>query len=213
MNPAPDAVRTYRYPAASLVPDGLRSLAGLVFTVVPLVSFPVPPWFGAVLAAGAALFAMFGVSTAMRGRTAVRVGGDAIEVGRRRLPWAGLTRVKLRYFRVRRERERDRRSGGGWLELVLAAGGGRRARIDSRLDGFDDVLRRVAEAAAAANLPLDPATRANFEAAGAPVVDIAADPDPVSGGDPGSGPDSGPGGGAGSGAPSGGPSARTPGDG
>lgn len=193
MTPAPEAARTFRYPAASLVPDGLRSLAGLVFTVVPLVSFPVPPWFGAVLAAGAALFAVFGVSTAMRGRTAVRVDGEAIEVGRRRLPWAGLTRVKLRYFRVRRERERDRRSGGGWLELVLAAGGGRKARIDSRLDGFDDVLRRVSEAAA--DLPLDPVTRANFEAAGAPVAD------PASGGGPGPG------------ASSGSPSARPPRDG
>lgn len=165
----------YRYPIASLVPDGLRALAGLAFTGLPLVMLPVAPWFGIVLAAGAVLFGVFGGLTALRARTEVRVDRDGVEVrpGRVRLRWAGLRSVRLRYFAVRRERERERGQGRrrGWMQLVLK-GDGRVVRIDSRLDGFDDVLRR--SASAAAGLRLDPVTRANFEAAGAAVA-----PDPA----------------------------------
>ncbi len=161
---------TYRYPVASLVPDGLRALAGLAFTGVPLATLPVASWFGMVLAAGAVLFGVFGVLTALRARTEVRVDDDGIETspGRRcRVRWSGLRIVKLRYFAVRRERERTRGAGGrrGWMQLVLK-GDDRVMRIDSRLDGFDDVLRRAASASAAAGLHLDPVTRANFDAAG-----------------------------------------------
>ena len=165
---------TYRYPLASLLPDGLRALAGLAFTGLPLATLPVAPWFGMVLGAGAALFGVFGALTALRARTEVRVDDAGIEAspGRGRLRWASLRSVKLRYFAVRRERERVRGQGRrrGWMQLVLK-GDGRVVRIDSRLDGFDDVLRR--SAAAASGLPLDPVTRTNFEAAG-----VAVSPDP-----------------------------------
>ena len=166
---------TYRYPIASLVPDGLRALVGLAFTGLPLAMLPVASWFSMVLAAGVVLFGVFGVLTALRARTEVRVDDDGIETspGRGRLRWAGLQSVKLRYFAVRRERERKRGQGQrrGWMQLVLK-GDHRVVRIDSRLDGFDDVLRRAA--AAAAGLPLDPVTRSNFEVAGLIVAEDAA---------------------------------------
>ena len=158
----------YRYPPASLVPDGLRALAGLAFTGVPLALLPVFSWFAALLAAGVVLFGLFGVLTAMRARTRVRMDEDGIEAvpGRGRLRWEHLRKVKLRYFAVRRERERGRGRGPerGWMQLVLT-GDGRKLRIDSRLDGFDDVLRRVA-AAAGPVLDLDRVTRSNFAASG-----------------------------------------------
>ena len=167
---------TYRYPAASLVPDGIRALVGLVVTGVPLATLPVASWFGMVLAAGVVLFGVFGVLTALRVRTRVRVDDEGIDVspGRGRLRWARLERVKLRYFAVRRERERKRGEGGrrGWMQLVLKGDDGV-VRIDSRLDGFDDVLRRTA--AAASGLDLDPITRANFEAAGLSVAEAPAE--------------------------------------
>ena len=172
---------TYRYPVASLVPDGMRALVGLAFTGVPLASVPVAPWFGIVLAAGVGLFGVFGVLTVLRVRTRVRVDEDGIETspGRRgRIRWEGLRHVKLRYFAVRRERERKRGEGGrrGWMQLVLKGDDGV-VRIDSRLDGFDDVLRRTA--AAASDLDLDPVTRANFEAAGLSVVEAPAGEPPA----------------------------------
>ena len=170
---------TYRYPIATLVPDGLRALAGLAFTGVPLATLPVAFWFGVVLAAGAVLFGVFGVLTALRVRMRVRVDDDGIEAspGRGRLPWGRIEGVKLRYFAVRRERERTRGGGSrrGWMQLVLK-GGDRVVRIDSRLDGFDDILRRCASSAA--SLRLDPVTRANFEAAGVTVAAGPADKGP-----------------------------------
>jgi len=160
---------TYRYPAASLVPDGIRALVGLAFTAGPLATLPVAPWFGIVLAAGVVLFGVFALLTVLRIRTRVRVDEDGIDVspGRGRLRWTRLERVKLRYFAVRRERERKRGEGGrrGWMQLVLR-GDDRVVRIDSRLDGFDDVLHRAVTAAAGLGLELDPVTRANLEAAG-----------------------------------------------
>ena len=171
---------TYRYPLARLVPDGLRALVGIAFTGVPLATVPVASWFGMVLAAGVALFGVFGVLTVLRLRTEVRVDDDGIETrpgrpGRRgAVRWRGLRSVRLRYFAVRRERERKRGEGarGGWMQLVLK-GDDRVVRIDSRLDGFDDVLRRTAAAAAGLDLDLDPITRANFEAAGLSLADDA----------------------------------------
>ena len=174
---------TYRYPVASLVPDGFRALVGLAFTGVPLATVPVASWFGILLAAGVVLFGVFGLLTVLRVRTRVRVGDDGIETRpsrRGRIRWNGLRQVKLRYFAVRRERERKRGEGGrrGWMQLVLKGDDGV-VRIDSRLDGFDDVLRRAAAAASGLDLDLDPVTRANFEAAGLPAVEASAGEPPA----------------------------------
>ena len=167
---------TYRYPVASLVPDGLRALAGLAFTGIPLVSLPVASWFGMVLGTGVVLFGVFGVMTVLRVLAQVRVGDEGVETVpglRGRVRWDRLRSVKLRYFAVRRERERKRGQGArhGWMQLVLKGEDGV-VRIDSRLQGFDDVLGRTAAAVAA--VPLDPVTRANFAAAGHAVA-----PDPA----------------------------------
>ena len=168
----------YRYPVVSLVPDGIRALVGLVLTGAPLVALPVAPWFGMVLGVGVVLFGAFGVLTALRVRTRVRVDDEGIDVspGRGRLGWSRVARVKLRYFAVRRERERKRGEGGrrGWMQLVLRGDDRVVVRIDSRLDGFDDVLRRTAAAAVCRGLDLDPVTQANFEAAG---LTVASPPD------------------------------------
>ena len=169
---------TYRYPVASLVPDGIRALVGLVAMGAPLAALSVTPGFGMVLGAGVVLFGVFGVLTALRVRTRVRVDDEGIDVspGRGRLRWSRVARVKLRYFAVRRERERKRGAGSrrGWMQLVLRGDDHVVVRIDSRLDGFDDVLRRTAAAAARRDLDLDPVTRANFEAAG---LTVASPPD------------------------------------
>lgn len=159
----------YRYPPASLVPDGLRALAGLAFTGAPLALLPVSSWFGALLAAGVVLFGSFGALTAMRVRTRVRMDEDGIETapGGGRIRWAHLKGVKLRYFAIRREREPEHGAGRrrGWMQLVLAGNGGK-VRIDSRLDGFDEVLRRASAAASDLSLDLDRVTRSNLEASG-----------------------------------------------
>ena len=78
---------------------------------------------------------------------------------RRRLPWAELTRCTLGYYSTRRNRE------GGWMQLTLACGG-RRLRIDSQIEGFETILRRVARAAAERGIALDRTTVENLRALG-----------------------------------------------
>jgi hypothetical protein len=80
-------------------------------------------------------------------------------ISNRSIMWSELDRLKLSYYSTRR----DRRSG--WLQLELRAGG-TRLNLDSRLEGFDRVVRRAAETAAARGLVLSEATAANLASLG-----------------------------------------------
>ena len=61
------------------------------------------------------------------------------------------------------------------MQLELR-GGGATVRLDSRIEGFGEIVRRAALAAAARGLPLSAATLANLESLGirSPVLDEAA---------------------------------------
>ena len=67
--------------------------------------------------------------------------------------------MKLGYYSTRRDRK------SGWMQLELGAG---RARLslDSRLDGFDRLVRFATAAAAERELELSEATAANLSALG-----------------------------------------------
>jgi len=77
----------------------------------------------------------------------------------RTIQWAQLDRMKLAYYST----SRDRRNG--WMQLELGARG-TRVKLDSRIDGFDQVVWRAAEVAAARSIALDDATAANLQALG-----------------------------------------------
>jgi hypothetical protein len=79
---------------------------------------------------------------------------------RRRLPWQQLRRLQLAYYAPRRARQ------DGWLQLTLRGPARAPIRVDSTLDGFEEVLRRATAAAAANELALDPTTEANLAALG-----------------------------------------------
>ena len=81
---------------------------------------------------------------------------------RRRLAWQQVRRLQLAYYAPRRAR-RD-----GWLQLTLHGPDGPAIRVDSTLDGFEELLRRAAGVAALNDLSLDPTTLANFAALGLP---------------------------------------------
>ena len=76
-----------------------------------------------------------------------------------RISWAELDRMKLTYYSTRR----DRRSG--WMQLELSAGGAR-VRLDSRIAGFDRLVRRAAVVAAERGVELNEATFDNLHALG-----------------------------------------------
>ncbi|WP_445680555.1 PH domain-containing protein [Radicibacter daui] len=147
------------YPAADLTGDYLRAGAGLLLTLVPLVAVDMLAWVRWVFIAAALLFAIFALRTAQRQLTVVALDDTGIEVkgplGRKRLEWAALQKLKLAYYSTRRDRQ------GGWMQLDLTDAKGR-LRVESQLLNFDRVVEAAAAAALANRLTLTQSTRANL---------------------------------------------------
>jgi hypothetical protein len=140
--------------------DYLRAAAGLVPSAAILATVSVGSVSGIVIGAFAAIFGAFAIRTALRHGTRIEVteaGVRALGLRRVAIDWTALDRMKLAYYSTRRDRK------SGWMQLQLGAG---RARLslDSRLDGFDRVVRHAAIAAAAQRLDLSEATAANLQA-------------------------------------------------
>jgi hypothetical protein len=158
---APGTTR-HTYPASAMAGDYLRAAAGLVPSGVLLVTVPVSSAAAVVLGSFAAIFAVFGVRTLVRHGTRIEMTETELRaVGPRQqaILWTELDRLRLAYYSTRKDRH------GGWMQLELGAGR-TRVRLDSRIDGFDDLVRRAVIAASAHNLPLNEATVANLEALG-----------------------------------------------
>lgn len=147
------------YPAADLTGDYLRAGAGLVLTLVPLLAVDMLAWVRWVFIAVALLFALFALRTAQRQLTVVVLDDAGIEVkgplGRKRLEWAALRKLKLAYYTTRRDRQ------GGWMQLDLTGAMGQ-LRIESQLLSFDRVVEAAAAAALTNSLVLTQSTRANL---------------------------------------------------
>jgi len=162
-------VSAYRYPAASLRADYLRAAIGFVLTAGLAVLARGEAIAVAVLGACALLFLAFGLRTWRRQATAIELTEEGISTSGGRcvtLPWRELTGFKLRYYATKRDRT------GGWMQLHLQAGR-TRLSVESTLDGFAEVARRAATAAAANRLSFDPVTRNNLAALGVATADRA----------------------------------------
>ncbi len=152
---------TYRYPWRAVLPDYARAVVGVGFTAAPPMLMDLPGLVMWVLAFLALIFALFGAQAALRHATRILMSERdirALPMGTR-LAWDNLSRLNLAYFSVRRD-GRD-----GWMELKLCSGR-RTLRIDSRLDGFTEVVRQAAAAASDACLHLEPTTLSNLATLG-----------------------------------------------
>ena len=169
---------TYRYPWRAMAPDYARAAVGVACTATPLILMELPGLVTAVLAFLGMIFALFGGQVVLRHTTRILVSERdirALPMGTR-VAWSGLSRLTLAYFSVRR----DGRSG--WMELKLRSGR-RTLRIDSRLNGFTEVVRQAAAAASGACLHLDTSTVSNLATLGIGVgiavnIGVAAEPRP-----------------------------------
>ena len=164
---------TYRYPWRSMVADHIRACAGLVCTGAPLLFMELPGLVRWVLAFLAIIFIVFGLQAALRHATRVRVSErdiQALPLGKR-LAWDALTGLTLAYFSVRRD------GRNGWMELKLQSGRGN-LRIDSRIEGFAEIVRLAAAAATGACLHLDASTSSNMITLG---IDVDTGADTASG--------------------------------
>ena len=151
----------HRYPSRALFGDYARSAAGLAVGLGVLVSVPLSPVILTIFGGITVLFLVFGLRTLQRHLVRVAVTEDGIAAAglvTRALRWVALECLTLRYYGTRRQRKDG---GGGFLQLKLR-GGGVSLRLESSIDGFDEIIRQAAHAARRQGLALDPATAGNL---------------------------------------------------
>lgn len=176
---------THHYPIATLSSDYLRVAVGLALTLGPLLLLDLATAIAWLLSILAVLFGWFGLRTILRHLSAVELGPEGVAIRGPlggALAWDELARMKLAYYaprswstarrRDRQQEPRDDRQRG-WLQLTLQGTSGRPIRIESTLEGFDQVLRRALAAVAHRELALDPTTTANLAALGLDRGDLA----------------------------------------
>jgi hypothetical protein len=139
----------HRYAIAELGGDYARGGAGLALTGLPLILLPL-------------VFAAFLVRTWLRQSSVIEADERGITAHGPfgiRMAWTDLSVFRLRYFSVRRDRQR------GWMQLDLR-GGGKRLKIESSISGFDGIAALAHGAAIARSLPIDDSSEANLMALG-----------------------------------------------
>jgi len=157
-----EAISKHIYPAGAMIGDYLRAAAGIVPTAALFATVPIGLVPGVILGGFGAVFAIFGVRTVLRHRTRIEMtdtGLYATGLWPRAVGWRELDQFKLAYYSTRR----DRRSG--WMQLELGSGRGR-VSVDSRIEGFDILVRRAAKAAAECGVQFSEATAANLDSLG-----------------------------------------------
>jgi hypothetical protein len=150
------------YPTQAMLGDYARAAAGLVPTIAILATTPVGVVGATVLGGFAALFAAFGIRTALRHGSRLELTEGYLRSSgllRTSVSLRELDRIKLAFYSTRRD------GRGGWMQLELRSGSST-LRLDSRLEGFAKVVEASARAAEARGLGVGAATQANLRALG-----------------------------------------------
>jgi hypothetical protein len=152
--------RRYRYPPGPLLGDYARATAGLVLTGLPPLLLSLSPWVALPLVVAAGLFVLFAARTAQRHVTIIEMDDNGIHARGPlggSIPWEHLADVRLNYYSTRRDR------GLGWMQLRLkGTGAGETVRLESTLDGFDEIAERVASVARKRGIGMTDTTVSNF---------------------------------------------------
>jgi hypothetical protein len=152
----------FRYPARSLVGDYLRAGVGLAVGLAVLVNAAGSIILLVIFGGLTALFGGFAYRTAQRHLLRVAVTAEAIHtsgLGTRELPWGKLELLKLSFYGNRRQRNRE--SGGGFMQLTLK-GAGASLSLESSIEGFEYITWRAAKAARENGVGLDPTSVGNL---------------------------------------------------
>ena len=155
-------MKEYRYPANTIRAIYARALCGLLLTAGPLISVITTEVVAFILSVLATVFLIYGVVGCVRGRTIVRmddVGISRVGFSPVEIAWSDLSKVRLQYYSTRRD------GRNGWLQLIVR-GDGRSLSIESSIDGFVEVTKRVVSEAHKRGLDLPLATLANLEPLG-----------------------------------------------
>ena len=152
----------HAYPTSAMLGDYIRAAVGFVPTVAGLAAMPLGVGAEIVLGGFAAIFAVFGVRTALRHGTLIEMTEAELRASgllRASISWSELDRMKLAYYSTRRD------GRGGWMQLELHSGRST-LRVDSRIEGFTDLVQASARAAEMRGLPLNASTSVNLQALG-----------------------------------------------
>ena len=156
---------TYRYPPSAILGDYLRAATGLAVGIGVLATVAISTVILIVFGGLTVIFLLFGLRTLQRHLTEITLNQDGIfrsDLYSQTLRWQDLQQLRLRYFGTHRQ---HRNGGSGFMQLSLK-GKGRRMKIESDLEGFEDVTRLAAAAARTNGVSLDPASAGNLLAMG-----------------------------------------------
>jgi hypothetical protein len=152
----------HAYPTPAMLGDYARAAAGLLPVLAIIAIAPVGVVGATVLGGFAALFAVFGIRTALRHGSRFELTEGVLRASgllRASISLAELHRMKLAYYSTRRD------GAAGWMQLELRSGSSI-LRLDSRVEGFTGVVEASARAAEARGLSLSAATLTNLQALG-----------------------------------------------
>lgn len=152
----------HEYSFSTIGGDYTRAVGGFVVCLLPFLMGLRNSGAFVLLAALAALFAIFLIRTILRHVTVITVTDEWIRVKviyEKFIPWDRLTELTLSYFTTWRG------GGKGWMQLRLR-GAGKTVRIESSLAGFEDIALRAKEAAYVNHLVLSPTTVSNLKSFG-----------------------------------------------
>lgn len=149
----------HRYPPQSLVKDYGYAGGGLAISLAVLYWGPgTAIAFAFVVLAGTCLF--FVARTVDQHRAIVSLDDEAVtrtSFRSTRVRWDDLARVTLNYYATKRDKS------DGWMELILKDTKAT-IKLDSRLDGFRDVIIKAARVARERRIPLNQITLSNLKA-------------------------------------------------
>ncbi|NKB55694.1 MAG: hypothetical protein GKS00_05095 [Alphaproteobacteria bacterium] len=158
---------THNYPLTSLYGDYLRSLIGIAFMGTPFY-FTLGNTFLMVIFGGLTLlFVVFGIRTGIRHFSVIETTPEMIAaIGpiNRRIAWGDIAKVDLKYFSTSREKN----AGKGWMQLKVC-GGPKCLKMESNIEGFDQIANKVANAAFRNGAEMTETTVENFTAMGVTV--------------------------------------------
>ncbi|MCB1743614.1 MAG: hypothetical protein KDK91_24780 [Gammaproteobacteria bacterium] len=146
------------YPRRALLGDLSQAGSGVLVCGLLLVLARPADWVQLLLLCLIVLFVVYMARVCRRhaGTFLLQDAGLCETRSGRVLRWDALDRFRLEYYSTRRD-GRD-----GWFRLCLGTSD-MHLDVDSRLRGFDLLLRRSAEAAIRNELDLDPTSAANLE--------------------------------------------------
>lgn len=152
----------HHYAVTSLLGDSVRALVGIGATLGPLAFLDVVWPLIIVLGSLAAVFLAFACRVVGHGLCSIELSDHGIAkhgpVGRS-LAWPDVTALKLAHYAA------PKRSKSGWYLLTLA-GGGRVLKVESTIEGFDDIVTAAVSAARRRGVAIDTVTQENLKGLG-----------------------------------------------